>query len=93
MTNRPNGTLYVGVTNSLERRVWQHKSKLIAGFTKQYGLNNLVHFEEYRSVTDAISREKELEGWLRKKKIVLIETGNPDWRDLSADWFDGNRNR
>ncbi len=74
LTNKRNGTLYVGVTNSLERRVWQHKARIIEGFTKQYGLNQLVHFEQFR--------------WLRNRKLELIEKDNPEWTDLSAAWRD-----
>ena len=62
LTNKRNGTLYVGVTNSLERRIWEHKSKVIEGFTKQYGLTRLVHFEMFRDVNQAIAREKEIKG-------------------------------
>lgn len=86
LTNQPRGTLYVGVTNSLERRVWQHKTKQLEGFTKKYELDRLVLFEEFRDIRDAIDREKQIKGWLRAKKIQLIETNNPTWRDLSADW-------
>ena len=89
LTNKPHGTLYIGVTNSLERRVWQHKTKALEGFTKQYGLNRLVYFEEFRDVTNAITREKELKGWLRRKKIDLIQKENPLWRDLSGELFNG----
>jgi len=87
LTNKRNGTLYVGVTNSLERRIWEHKTKLIEGFTKQYGPDRLVHFEEFRDVNQAIAREKEIKGWLRKRKLALIEKDNPDWADLSAGWL------
>ena len=87
LTNKPKGTLYVGVTNSLETRIWQHKSKAIEGFSKRYGLDRLVYFEEFRDVNRAIAREKELKGWLRVKKIALVEAGNPAWRDLSAGWY------
>jgi putative endonuclease len=87
LTNKPHGTLYIGVTNSLERRIWQHKTKAFEGFTKRYGLNRLVYFEEFRDVTDAIAREKEVKGWLRRKKLDLIHKGNPLWRDLSQEWF------
>jgi len=88
LTNKRNGTLYVGVTNSLERRIWEHKTKAIEGFTKQYGLTSLVHFESFRDVTAAIAREKEIKGWLRKRKLELIEKDNPTWTDLSANWRD-----
>ena len=87
LTNKRNGTLYVGVTNSLERRIWEHKTKAIEGFTKQYGLSRLVHFEQFRHITEAIAREKEIKGWLRKRKLGLIEADNPGWADLSANWF------
>jgi putative endonuclease len=86
LTNKPNGTLYVGVTNSLKTRIWQHKAKQIEGFTKRYGLDHLIYFEEFRDVRDAIDREKVIKGWLRARKIVLIETENPAWSDLSAGW-------
>ncbi len=88
LTNKPHGTLYVGVTNSIDRRVWQHKTKALDGFTKRYGLNRLVYFEKFRDAAGAIDREKELKGWLRRKKIDLIQKENPLWRDLSEEWFD-----
>jgi|SRR5688572_10654141 putative endonuclease len=87
MTNKPNGTLYVGVTNSIERRVWEHRSGGVPGFTKRYRLTKLVHFEEHSDVNDAIAREKQLKGWLRAKKVALIEEANPRWDDLAKDWF------
>jgi putative endonuclease len=87
LTNKRNGTLYIGVTNSLERRTWEHKTKAIEGFTKKYGLDCLVHFEQFRDVNRAIDREKEVKGWLRKRKLELIERDNPQWTDLSAGWF------
>jgi putative endonuclease len=90
LTKKRNGTLYVGVTNSLKRRIWDHKAKVIEGFTKQYGLGCLVHFEQFRDVNLAITREKEIKGWLRKRKLTLIEKDNPQWADLSADWFEGS---
>jgi putative endonuclease len=80
-------TLYVGVTNNLERRVYEHKQKVIDGFTSRYNINRLVYFAETNDVTAAISREKEIKGWLRKRKIALIEGMNPDWHDLSAEWY------
>lgn len=88
LTNRRNGTLYVGVTNSLKRRIWEHKAKVLEGFTKQYGLTRLVRFELFRDVNLAIAREKEIKGWLRKRKLALIEAENPGWSDLSDGWFD-----
>jgi putative endonuclease len=86
LASKPSGTLYVGVTNSLKRRIWEHKNGLIPGFTKQYGIKTLVHFEAYRNVSDAIQREKELKGWLRARKIDLIRQENPLWQDLAVDW-------
>ena len=88
VASKPNGTLYIGVTNSLERRVWQHKKGEVAGFTKQYSVNRLVYFESFRDVENAIARETQLKGWLRRKKIALIEQENPLWKDLAGDWYD-----
>jgi putative endonuclease len=82
------GTLYTGMTNDLERRVWEHKQKLVEGFTKRYNVNRLVYFEETPDVEAAIAREKQIKGWVRRKKIELIESVNPEWRDLSADWYE-----
>jgi putative endonuclease len=87
MTNR-SGTLYVGMTNDIRRRVWQHKHKLIQGFTKRYNITRLVYYEETPDVASAIAREKQIKGWLRKKKTALIESCNPDWKDLSDGWYD-----
>lgn len=81
-------TLYVGVTNDLERRVWEHKQLKVEGFTKRYRITRLVHYEEYSQVHDALAREKQLKGWRRSKKIALIEEGNPGWQDLSAGWYE-----
>ena len=78
-------TLYVGVTNNLERRMYGHKEKLIPGFTSRYNITMLVYYEVTPDVYSAISREKQLKGWLRSKKIGLIESMNPDWRDLSVE--------
>ncbi|OHE79291.1 MAG: hypothetical protein A3G75_01770 [Verrucomicrobia bacterium RIFCSPLOWO2_12_FULL_64_8] len=87
ITNRPHGTLYVGVTGELERRIWQHKTGALEGFSKRYALKRLVHFEQFREVTSAIDREKRIKGWLRQKKIDLITRTNPLWRDLSEGWY------
>jgi putative endonuclease len=87
LASKPSGTLYIGVTNSLKRRIWEHKNGLVAGFTKQYGIKTLVYFETYRNVADAIGREKELKGWLRVRKVDLIRKENPLWQDLAADWY------
>lgn len=75
--------LYIGVTNNLERRLNEHKSKQIDGFTKQYNINKLVYFEEFTNINDALNGEKKLKGWLRKRKDELITQFNPDWKDLS----------
>lgn len=84
LTNKSNRVLYTGVTNDLNRRIFEHKNKLIEGFTKKYNLNKLVYIEEFASVTDAIYSEKKIKGWIRKRKIDLIELRNPDWKDLSV---------
>ena len=81
-----NGVLYTGVTNSLERRVLQHKKELLAGFTKRYGVKRLVYFEGFSDVRDAIRREKQIKGWRREKRLALIRTMNPTFRDLSKDF-------
>jgi putative endonuclease len=82
--------LYVGVTNDLERRLFEHKQGLADGFTKQYRIDRLVHFEETPDVMPAIEREKQIKGWLREKKIALIESENPTWEDLSEAWYKAN---
>jgi len=81
-TNKNNTVLYVGVTNNLTRRIWEHKSKLIEGFTKKYNVNKLVYFESFDKPSDAIKREKQLKAGSRKKKIELINKLNPEWKDL-----------
>jgi putative endonuclease len=79
--------LYIRVTTTLEKRVWQHKQKLHPNsFTATYNINQLVYFERFATIPAAIAREKELKGWIRFRKIALIVRNNPDWRDLSADW-------
>jgi len=80
-------TIYVGVTNDLERRVYQHKHKLIEGFTSKYNLTNLVYYAETNDIREAIAREKQIKGWLRAKKVALIEEINPFWDDLSSAWY------
>ncbi|MGH9432263.1 MAG: GIY-YIG nuclease family protein [Terriglobia bacterium] len=82
-------TLYTGVTNNLERRVLEHKHKLVPGFTSKYNINRLVHFEKFSDIRAAIQREKQIKGWLRAKKVALIISHNPTWRDLSQGWFGG----
>lgn len=78
--------LYVGVTNNLERRLYEHKQKLVDGFTKSYNIDRLVFFESTNDVRSALEREKEIKRWRREKKIALIETMNPAWDDLSESW-------
>ena len=82
MSNHPNGTLYIGVTNNLARRVWEHKNKVIKGFTSKYGLDRLVYYEIYEDEITAIAREKTLKDWKREWKFALIEKNNPGWEDL-----------
>jgi putative endonuclease len=79
-------TLYVGVTNNLERRVYEHKEKLTDGFTSKYNVTQLVYYEETPDIYAAITREKQIKGWLRAQKVALIESMNPTWTDLSNDW-------
>ena len=79
-------TLYIGVTNDLSRRIYEHKNKMIDGFTKKYNLTMLVHFEVFQSIDDAILREKQLKNWHRQWKINLIESINKDWKDLSDEF-------
>ena len=78
-------TLYVGVTNDLVRRVWEHKQGSVPGFTSKYHVTQLVWFEETINIAGAIAREKQLKGWLRKKKVALVSKTNPEWRDLAAE--------
>ena len=86
MTNRSR-TLYVGVTNDLERRVYEHKSGISEGFAKRYRIDRLVYFEATSNVEGAISKEKEIKSWRRSKKIDLIEEANLGWKDLSQGWY------
>lgn len=80
------GTLYTGVTDDLERRVFEHKHKLIPGFSSKYNVNRLVYYEETRDIKEALNREKQIKGWLRSKKLELITSCNPKWQDLSDEW-------
>ena len=82
LSNWNNQVLYIGVTNNLERRLYEHKSEQLDGFTKKYHIHKLVYYEEYSDVDYAIAREKQLKHWLRSKKDSLIETQNPNWDDL-----------
>ena len=85
MTNK-SGTLYTGVINNLMRRVFEHKHHLIEGFTKKYNITRLIYCEVTDDVRLAIGREKQIKGWVREKKIALIESMNPEWKDLGEDW-------
>ena len=86
MTNKSR-TLYTGVTNNLMRHVGEHKQKLIPGFTSKYNITMLVYYESTPDIHLAIAREKQIKGWLRARKIALIESNNPEWKDLSEAWF------
>lgn len=86
MTNKSR-TLYTGVTNNLERRVLEHKRKLIPGFTSKYNISFLAYFEVCQDIRAAIAREKQIKGWIRTKKLILVESKNPKWRDLSSGWY------
>ena len=85
LASKRNGTLYIGVTNDLVRRVWEHKNDFVKGFTQKYRVHNLVHYEQTENIEAAIQREKRLKFWNRKWKIRLIEEGNPEWRDLYSE--------
>ncbi len=87
LASRRNGTLYVGVTNDLSRRIADHKAKLVPGFTRKYGVDRLVHVDAFSSILEARSYERELKRWKRSWKLDLIEKNNPTWRDLSEDWL------
>ncbi len=82
LTNVHNKVLYTGVTSDLVKRVYEHKNNLVDGFTKKYNVHKLVHFEVFDDIVSAITREKQIKGWLRSKKMALIETKNPEWKDL-----------
>jgi putative endonuclease len=83
LTNWNNKVLYTGITNNLERRLYEHKNKLVEGFTTKYNVNKLVYYDYTSDVSSAIAREKEIKGWTRQKKNELIESVNPEWEDLS----------
>jgi putative endonuclease len=87
MTNQSRHVLYTGVTNNLERRLHEHKQGEVPGFTSRYRVIKLVYFESCTDVRAAIAREKQIKGWIRKKKDALTETLNPQWQDLSAEWY------
>jgi len=82
LTNVHSRVLYTGVTSDLIKRVYEQQNKLVDGFTKKYQLHKLVYFEEFDDIMSAITREKQIKGWLRRKKIALIESKNPEWKDL-----------
>jgi len=81
-------TLYIGVTNDLERRMGEHKCKVGSKFAVKYNITRLVYYKAFDDIREAIAREKQLKTWRREKKVWLIERENPDWKDLSADWYD-----
>lgn len=85
LSSRKNGTLYIGMTDNLIRRVWEHKNKKVDGFTKKYGVYHLVYFEQHNNPESAIQREKQIKKWNRLWKIRLIEEKNPEWKDLYQD--------
>lgn len=89
LTNKPYGVLYIGVTNNLLGRTYQHKQKEIVGFTKKYNIDKLVYYEECNDINAAIKREKQLKRWKRQWKINLIEEFNPDWKDLYENFLKG----
>jgi putative endonuclease len=82
LASKRNGTLYIGVTSDLVKRVWEHKNNLVAGFTRRYGIHQLVWYEIHETMESAITREKRLKNWKRQWKIELIESNNPNWLDL-----------
>jgi len=89
LASRRNGTLYIGVTSDLIKRTWEHKNKAVEGFTKRYGVDNLVYFEQFNDSENAIKREKRLKKYNRKWKLELIEKENPGWRDLYEELVSG----
>ena len=86
LTNDNNRVMYVGMTNNIKRRLYEHKNKLVPGFTAKYNVHKLVYYESYNDVNQAIRREKVLKRWLRIKKNALVESVNPEWNDLSLEW-------
>ena len=87
LTNRTDKVMYIGVTNDLRRRVYEHKNELVEGFTKKYHIHKLVYYEAHKDIKEAIIREKRLKGLLRSKKNELVETMNPYWKDLAENLF------
>jgi len=88
LTNKNHKVIYVGVTNNLERRVHEHKTKMVPGYTEKYNVNKLVYYEETNDVLGALAREKEIKKWRREKKNNLEVAVNPEWKDLSDGWFE-----
>ena len=86
LTNKTNSVIYIGITNNLLRRLYEHKNKLLEGFTKKYNANKLVYFEQTSDINEAIKREKTLKKWNREWKIDLIKKQNPEFKDLSSEW-------
>jgi len=87
LASKRNGTLYIGLTNNLERRIYEHKNHLVKGFTEKYSVTMIVYFEQTNDINAALQREKQLKKWNRKWKLKLIEKSNPDWLDLAKDWI------
>jgi len=85
LANRPHGTIYIGVTSDLVKRIWEHKNDAVDGFTKKYRVHDLVWYEQHETMISAITREKAIEEWKRIWKIELVENSNPTWRNLYAD--------
>ena len=86
LTNWDDSVMYVGVTNNLERRLYEHRNHLVDGFTKKYNVHKLVYYEYTNDVYSALEREKQLKGWTRAKKNALVAKANPTWKDLSLEW-------
>ena len=87
LTNKENSVLYIGVTNNLERRLSEHKNKIVEGFTKNYNVYKLVYYEKFSDINLAIAREKKLKGWKRTRKNELVEEDNPGWKNLTEGWY------
>lgn len=87
LTSQNNRVLYIGITNDLSRRLYEHKNGIFQGFTKKYNVHKLVYFEEYADVSSALSREKQLKKWIRAKKNALVEAVNPNWNDLNVKGY------
>ncbi len=85
LASKKNGTLYIGVTSNLVKRIWQHKNKQVKGFSEKHGVNDLVYYEQHEEMYSAITREKQMKKWNRQWKINLIEKNNPDWGDLWSE--------